>query len=66
MHMLVSLTEADFPGHVRKKIFMNWIVKPTYEVKPNDFDNLSFQCFSLIKISKNHYMEKTLFKLVFG
>ena len=45
---------------------MNWIVKPTYEIKPNDFDNLSFQCFSLIKISKNHYMEKTVFKLVFG
>ena len=66
MHAHVGLFNRSRFRNVRKKIFMNWIVKPTYEVKPNDFDNLSFQCFSLIKISKNHYMEKTLFKLVFG
>ena len=66
LHAHVGLFNRSRFRNVRKKIFMNWIVKPTYEVKPNDFDNLSFQCFSWIKISKNHYMEKTLFKLVFG
>ena len=46
---------------------MNWITHgKRFEVKPSDFDDLNFQCLPLIKISKNHYMETTLFELIFG
>ena len=52
---------------VVKNIFMNWNAQGKhFQVKPNDFDNLGFQYFSLNKTSKSHYMKTPLFELIFS